>query len=246
MNIDFVKLFNLLLVTSLRSGLTDIVKSCAYAFNYVYASFKAMYAEAVLYAAITCQVMYLELIINYVIFGDYKRTIYITDGDQITVDFVVNVPASSNYNVQLLVALLEKYKPTGKRYTINQSQLVYNVTWSDFVCEKISRTFIANWSDFVCELEQTQTMQYNHLNVYYMGSELYVVPDYPTVSVIRVDLLVNGTTVNVVIPIESTGYEAFGTEITSVSFVEINPTEDANFWYRSGDISHSTPPSPNQ
>lgn len=151
MNIDFIKLINLLLPTSLRSGLTDIIKACASALTSIYASWQSWYADIVLQSAITCQVMYMELIINYRIFGNYNRTIYITDGDQVTVDFIVNVPQGVTYNVQLLIGLLEKYKATGKRYMIEQTQFVYEINWTDFVCEKINQAYEVSWIDFVCE-----------------------------------------------------------------------------------------------
>lgn len=151
MNIDFEKILYQVLPTSIRVGLTDIVKSFAYPFTIVYDLWKNWYDDLVLQSAITCQVMYLELIINSRLFGNYSRTIYITDGDQVTSDFIVNVPAGLNYNVQQLVGLLDKYKPTGKRYTIGQSDIVYEIQWINHVCELVDQQFIVHWTNPVCE-----------------------------------------------------------------------------------------------
>lgn len=152
MNIDFEKLINQLLPTSLRAGLIDIVRAFAASFTSIYEAWQNWYTDIILQSSITCQVMYIELILNYRLFGSTARIVYITDGDQITSDFVVNVPAGTVYNVQLLVGLLDKYKPTGKRYVIGQSDIIYQIDWTNFVCEKVDQQFSYSWTNPVCEL----------------------------------------------------------------------------------------------
>lgn len=247
MNIDFHILLKWLSVTFMRSGFDVFLKPISDVFTNLYTSIKAWKKDAMLQAAITCQVMYMELIINYRLFGNYNRTVYITDGDQTTVDFIVNVPQGITYNVQLLIGLLEKYKATGKRYTIEQTQYSYNVSWTNFVCEKVSRTFNSVWADFVCEKEQAQEMQYNFMNVYYYGSEITIVPDHETTSIVVIKLLVNNTMpyLQIVVPIADIGYEAYGGEIISVQIIDITPTEDSTYFYRPGDVSNSLPPTQN-
>jgi hypothetical protein len=153
MNIDFIKLLKLLFPTFMRSGIIGaLLTVIGIDLNNIYASFKVWKNNTRLQAAITCQVMYMEDIINYRLFGNFNRTIYITDGDGVTVDFHVNVATGTVVNGQLLISLVEKYKLVGKRYDIVQSTVVYSAEWGNFVCELKEFNYTAQWSDFVCEL----------------------------------------------------------------------------------------------
>jgi len=152
MNIDFIKLITLLLPTFMRNGLISIIQAVASQFTSLYSDFQLWQIDIRLQAAMTCQVMYLETILNYRLLGSFIRTIYISDGDGVIVDFIVNVPAGLNIDNYRMIALIEKYKIAGKRYTIGQSAYIYEVQWSDFYCEKANREFIVQWTNPVCEL----------------------------------------------------------------------------------------------
>lgn len=196
MNIDFIKLLKLLFPTFLRSGtIGALLTAIGTDLNALYTSFKNWQTDARLQAAITCQVMYMEAIINYRLFGNFHRTIYITDGDAVTVDFHVNITPGVTVNGQLLISLIKKYKLVGKRYDVVQSTVTYSAEWTDFVCELNELIYTSEWSDFVCELvEETQTLIDNYITLTYtengsgVGVDFTVTAQYPVASTIIVEL----------------------------------------------------------
>jgi len=167
MNIDFNKLINLLMPTFLRTeSLAAIYKAVSTPLVTEYGVFKAWQIDMRLQVAMTCQVMYIEAILNYRLFGNFLRTIYITDGDGIIVDFIVNIPAGITVNGQMLVSLIEKYKLKGKRYSIGQSTVTYEISWTDQVCELVEMIYEASWTDPVCELVEEVLPDIYHMIVY--------------------------------------------------------------------------------
>ena len=163
MNIDFTKLITLLLPTFMRTGLTALISTIASQFTSLYADFQLWQMDIRLQAAMTCQVMYLETILNYKLLGSFIRTIYITDGDGVIVDFVVNVPNGLDIDNYRMIALIEKYKMCGKRYTIGQSAYTYTVNWSTFYCELADLEFVVQWTNPVCELELVVPQYYTYM-----------------------------------------------------------------------------------
>jgi len=235
MNIDFEKLLKLLLPTFLRSGLVDLVKAIAYPFTTIYTAWKTWYNDIILQSSITCQVIYLELIINYRIFGSYNRVIFITDGDQVTYDFIVNVPSGTVYNVQLLIGLLEKYKATGKRYTINQTAYEYEYEWGSQVCEKVDRTFDFVWSSPVCEKVQPTE---NLITIQKSGNSVVASSQFPVTSHLMIDIGVydSGLDQHYYTAIEIVQGASSGTSYHEYTFnvidlVHLNITADDNYVY---------------
>jgi hypothetical protein len=169
MTVDFEKLHKLLMPTFTRlPKMTALLIAIATPFQNLFASFQSWQADIRLQAATTCQVMYLENILNYRLFGSFTPQITITDGDGITVDFIVNIPAGVTVNGQLLIGLLEQYKLKGKRYNVVQSTRQYSVVWSDPVCELVGVECTAVWSDPVCELAVVTPPPVSYLM--YMGN----------------------------------------------------------------------------
>ncbi len=243
MNIDFHILLKWLSVTFMRSGFDVFLKPISDVFTNLYTSIKVWKKDAMLQAAITCQVMYMELIINYRLFGNYNRTVYITDGDQTTVDFIVNVPIGVTYNVQLLIGLLEKYKATGKRYTIEQQEFTYDVRWTNFVCEKVVEeiiTYDTRWTDFVCE----KALIYNPVSIHIVSRDFEATTPYNVTSTVSVVVKItynNGMTYttsgSIVIGQNSSGVISgqipgdYSRPIQSIELLGVSPETDSTYIY---------------
>ena len=165
MNIDFTKLFRLLMPTFLRYNvLQALLNAFAKPFQDLYNAFMSWQNDIRIQAVMTCQVMYLEAMINYRLFSNFLRTVYITDGDGISYDFIINVPAGLTVNSQRLVSIIEQYKLTGKRYSIGQSYITYAISWTDPICELDAVVFTPFWSAPVCEF--VSDLVENHATAY--------------------------------------------------------------------------------
>jgi len=239
MNIDFNKLINLLMPTFLRSeSLAAIYTAVSTPLITEFALFKAWQTDMRLQAAMTCQVMYIEAILNYRLFSNFLRTIYLTDGDGITVDFIVNIPDGITVNGQLLVSLLEKYKLKGKRYTIGQSTVTYEIAWTDPVCELNGITYEASWTDPVCEKTDVGPID-NNIRVLFSGNGAHVESDYTVASnvTIVVNLSIAHTgqdgNYNFYLPLGTSQSEAFLSDygIISADIVSITPNSDSSYNY---------------
>jgi hypothetical protein len=88
-----------------------------------------------LQAGTTCHVISLEFYLNYKLLNSTLRTIYITDGDGITTDFVINVPTGITVDYTQLSAIVNKYKMFGKRFSIGQLNITYTTQWTHPLCE---------------------------------------------------------------------------------------------------------------
>lgn len=135
MNIDFKRLLQLLFPTLLRRDMTAITAIGA-VLQLMYDEFRAWQADIRLQASTTCQVMYLELMLNYRLLNTFNRVIYITDADGISTDFIINIPESVTVDYSRLQSLINKYKLYGKRFSTEQSTYAYDVVWTNYVCEK--------------------------------------------------------------------------------------------------------------
>jgi len=235
MDINFNTLLKLILPTSLRNGLTELVKAVASQFTALYSDFQAWQADIRLQAEMTCQVMYLEAILNYRLLGNFLRTIYITDGDGVLVDFIVNVPEGVSVDSNRLVALLEKYKTYGKRYQIEQSQYTYNVNWGGFVCEQIAETFVTEWGGFVCEREAVPTNLFTFSTIN-NNTTVLLTTQHPVGVEVTVLLSVKYNTgvqqegIYIVVPSGASGGSVtVGGQITDVFVRSITPSSDANY-----------------
>jgi hypothetical protein len=248
MNIDFTKLITWLLPTFLRSAFAWIVQSVAVQFTSLYTDFQLWQLDIRLQAAMTCQVMYLETILNYRLLNSFIRTIYISDGDGVIADFVINVPQGVDVDNYRMIALIEKYKIAGKRYTIGQSAYTYQVNWSDFYCEKVNREFVAEWSDFYCELHEFEDLPTNLLTLHIaLGAQniadgtMWVTSQYPVATQLTVDvqcvLEAETRTENLVIPVgTSQSYVAnfsYPSEIIVSQIYLISPESDTTYNYTS-------------
>ena len=228
--------------TFLRAGILQaLLNAIATPFNSLFTSFRAWQADVSLQAAITCQVMYLEAILNYRLFGNFLRTIYITDGDGTTFDFIVNITPGATVNGQMLISLIEKYKLQGKRYQIGQSTVSYTTTWGDMVCQLQELVYTAEWSDPVCQ--QAVALQNNI--IYWSNNapqEIMVNAQYstPARSTLTIEFQCNmsdGTTQFVYITLLPTDIYAYGNTtgktatISSAVLKSITPSSDANYNY---------------
>lgn len=244
MNIDSNKLLTWLTPTFLRFAFSWIMQSIAAQFTSLYADFQLWKLDIRLQAAMTCQVVYLETILNYRLLNSFIRTIYITDGDGVTFDFVINVPAGVDVDNYRMIALIEKYKIAGKRYTIGQSAYTYQVNWSDFYCENVNREFVAEWSGFYCELSEDLTTNLLTLHIA-LGAQniadgtMWVTSQYPVATQLTVDvqcILADETrTENLVIAVgTSQSYVAnfsYPSEIIVSSIYLVNPESDSTYNY---------------
>lgn len=236
MNIDFEKLIKLMLPISVRNGLQYIIAAIASVIQNMYDEFVLWQVDMRLQAQMTCQVMYLELILNYRLLNTFTRTIYITDGDGVTVDFIVNVPALVQVDANRMIGLIEKYKTFGKRYTIGQSQYTYEINWSDFVCEKALVTYEANWSGFVCENTYVDELMDNNIRVEDIDLIIKLSADYPVTSEItaRVGYMIADVDYDVLITI-SVGsihsYLQINEHMSNLHIISLNITSDSTYRY---------------
>ena len=210
-----------------------------------WAAFKAWQTDMRMQAAVTCQVMYLEMILNYRLFGNFLRTISITDGDGVGVDFHVNILAGITVNGQLLISLLEKYKMVGKRYLIVQSTVTYEVAWTDQACELALLTYEASWTDQVCEMVYVDAGFANMVSVHLSGNgSIYATTPLNVTSRLAVRMHViflNGQTYDfsTIIEIstkESTWIEAqipgdYISKPSSVTLISVSPESDTTYIY---------------
>lgn len=246
MNIDFAKLITWLLPTFLRSAFVSLTQTVAAQFTSLYDDFQLWQLDVRLQAAMTCQVMYLETILNYRLLNSFIRTIYITDGDGVIADFVINVPQGIDVDNYRMIALIEKYKIAGKRYTIGQSAYTYQVNWSDFYCENVNREFVAEWTDFYCELQEAVDLPTNLLTLHIaLGAQniadgtMWVTSQYPVATQLTVDvqcvLDAETRTENLVIPEGSNtsyiGNFNYPSEIILYSIYLVNPDSDSTYNY---------------
>lgn len=244
MNVDFIKLLKLLFPTFLRNGkIGAILTAIGTDLNALYAGFKTWQTDARLQAAITCQVMYMEAIINYRLFGNFNRTIYITDGDAVTVDFHVNITPVTTVNGQLLISLIEKYKLVGKRYDIIQSTVAYSAEWTDFVCELEELIYTAEWTGYVCEL--VPVLLNNLISIANDGLDAIVLSaqyNTPSRSTLIVTVRCNmsdSTHQLIQIQFNPTDINAYGSafvngdtiHILSATITNIAPSSDSNYNY---------------
>jgi hypothetical protein len=151
MNLDFEKLLKLALPTFLRRGLGNLVKAIAAVFTAIYNDYRAWQTDMRLEAAMTCQNMYIEAMLNYRLLGTFDRIITLEDGTGIPVDFIVKIPDDVQVDTARLVGLVNKYKTYGKRYLIVQGMYTYEIAWLNPVCEQVDRTYITGWREPVCE-----------------------------------------------------------------------------------------------
>lgn len=239
MNIDFVKLLKLILPTFMRNALDSIVKAIASQFTSLYADFQLWQIDIRLQAAMTAQVMYMETILNYRLLNSFLRIIYITDGDGVNVDFIVNVPSGVNVDNYRLIALIEKYKASGKRYTIAQSSYVYEITWTNPVCELVDQQFIAKWTNPVCEMVDMNVNKvvaslYSHVDSGGAHQYAYVQLQYNATSNLTVVVATNLGNYTVAIASGTktgmTSSGAFDTNTYSIS--SITPSIDETYYYQ--------------
>ena len=225
--------------TFLRSeSLAAIYKAVSAPLMLEYEQFKAWQSDIRLQAAMTCQVMYIEAILNYRLFGNFLRSIYLTDGDGVTVDFIVNIPSGVTVNGQLLVSLLEKYKLKGKRYSIGQTTVTYEITWTDPVCELNVITYEASWTDPVCEKTDIGLID-NNIRVFFSGYGAYVESDYTVASNVTVVVYLSiahtgqDGNYNFELPVGTSQSAAFLSDynIISAEIVGITPNSDSSYNY---------------
>lgn len=80
-------------------------------------------------------------------------TISIGDGQPYDFRVAVENPGE-HYDDGRLRAIIDKYKPAGRRYVIEGSDVSYAVQFSDYVCEQVDVDYSVVFSDYVCELEE--------------------------------------------------------------------------------------------
>jgi len=202
MNLDFEKLLKLALPTFLRNGLGNLIKAIAAVFTAIYSDYRAWQTDMRLEAAMTCQNMYLEAMLNYRLLGTFDRIITLEDGTGIPVDFIVKIPDDVQVDSARLVGLVNKYKTYGKRYLIVQGTYTYIIGWRKPVCEQVDRTYITGWREHVCEqVDRTYEYQWeefvcelkelieNYLGIVVVeDSKYYVNADFPVASTLTVSI----------------------------------------------------------
>lgn len=203
MNLDFEKLLKLALPTFLRRGLGNLVKAIAAVFTAIYNAYRAWQTDMRLEAAMTCQNMYIEAMLNYRLLGTFDRIITLEDGTGIPVDFIVKIPDNVQVDNARLVGLLNKYKTYGKRYLIVQGMYTYEISWLHPVCEQVDRTYIIGWREPVCEqVDRTYIIGWrehvcelkerinNYISIVKEGeSKYYVNADFPVASTLTVTMI---------------------------------------------------------
>lgn len=233
MNIDFAKLLKLLLPTFMRNGLTELVTAVASQFTKLYDEFKAWQIDMRLQAAMTCQVMYLEAILNYRLLGSFIRIITISDGDGVTVDFIVNQQDGVVVDNFRMISLIEKYKTYGKRYRIDQVQYGYQVSWTNPVCELelAVETYEFEWTSPVCEKVEGKIG--NMITATCGNHSVDINSQYPVASDLIVNVLVNGSIVRqeTIAQGNSSSSIAFEVVTTTAVITSINPEIDNVYDY---------------
>jgi len=233
--------------TFIRSGVVGAMLIAIGTYlNALYNSFKTWQADARLQAAITCQVLYLESIINYRLFGNFLRTIYITDGDGVTVDFHINITPGITVNGQLLISLIEKYKLQGKRYDVVQSTVVYSTDWTDPACELLELVYTAEWTDPECELTEQGSQIDNAITLTYaetnsgLGVTFTVTAQYPVASPLVITLDHNGIVFNLNIGETTESYtdtlmvDGSNVNIDNIHIQGTTLSNDATYYYLRG------------
>lgn len=164
MTIDFQKIMRLILPRFVRNSLLSLYTAVAQNMQIIFTRFSSWQTQARLMANVTCQNMYIELLLNTQLLNTFASTIYITDGDGLNFDFKINIPQHVTVDTYRLISLLEKYKTYGKRYLIAQSGIIYHVLWENFVEEQVNAiSYEFQWTDYVPELQ----FQKNNITVTY-------------------------------------------------------------------------------
>jgi hypothetical protein len=242
MIIDFYKLLLQLIPLSLRNGLGRIAEAVYKPLTTLYAAIQAYQRDIRLQAMSTCQVMYLETMLNYRLLGSFVRTIYITDGDGLTADFVINVPPTATVEYNRLYALVDKYRLYGKRFTVGQAVLTYEFEWTGLVCEQSAQTFTFEWTGLVCEQvwQQYECTIGIYIDEEYHPNQHLVLASTTVTSNVQALVVytwgnpadANESTAWITIPSGSGGSGWIdnpiipGIDLTSIIVVQVNPTED--------------------
>jgi hypothetical protein len=148
---DYSKLLLLLTPIKLRTGIHTLLSAIAWPMQDMYDQYTSWCSQTRMQAAITCQVMYLELLLNSKIENNSSSRIYITDANGIEADFEVNMPAGIELDYRLQ-AYLDTYKIAGKRYRVKQSSIAYAYDWVNMHCEIVQVTYAAQWINTHCEV----------------------------------------------------------------------------------------------
>lgn len=237
MRIDFEKLIKLILPTFLRTSLQNLIIPAASTFQNLYEDYQLWETDMRIQAAVTCQVIYLEMILNFRLLNTFTRTIYITDGDGVLVDFIVNVPSGVTVDANRLVGLIDKYKTCGKRYTIGQSSYTYEINWSGPVCEKSLLTYSSAWSDMVCEQTEQAPQTTNLISATAVDMMIRVNSQYPVTSdvVVTVQYVIAGVVHTVEVRIsmgnDSAFSDSFGVPVTQIQAMGAAPEFDSMYRY---------------
>lgn len=188
MTIDFQKIMRLILPRLVRNSLWSLYTAVAQNMQNIFTRFSSWQTQARLMATITCQNMYIELLLNTQLLNTYARTIYITDGDGLNFDFKINIPQHVTVDTYRLISLLEKYKTYGKRHLIAQSAINYEIIWENYVNEQVNAiSYEFQWTDYVPELQ----FEKNNITVTYAIVEermIDVLTSEPVTSDINVQI----------------------------------------------------------
>lgn len=136
-----------------------------------------------------------------------------------------------------MIALIEKYKTAGKRYTIAQSTFTYDAAWSGQVCELKNVASDSYWSSFVCELEISNIIP-NYLTINTDSGNIFVTSTYPVASLIQLSIqLITGTEDDplFMLTIEPGSSESdifvYGGNFIAVDLKSISPASDDVYEY---------------
>lgn len=161
--------------------------------------------------------------------------------DNSSYDFkVVVVKAGDSYDDARLRALIDTYKPADKAYYIENGAVEYEVSYTDYLCEKVSDIMTAQFTNYRCE--QVYVNLINTISLVVEENEtgeleVYAISEYPVSSPIVVSLLTNQQLQFEVGASRSDSYyPPYGEEVSKWAIESIEPAQDEDYHYQPGTI----------
>lgn len=151
---------------------------------------------------------------------------------------VVIIKQGEHYDDARLRALLDKYKQADKTYYVENGSVLYEVAFSDYVCEQFIYT--AEWTNYRCEqvfvnLSNTITLVVDKTED--GTTEVYAISEYPVASPIVVTLLYGiELQFKVGASRSDSYYPNYGDLIDKWSIESITPAQDEDYHYTPGTV----------
>lgn len=146
-------------------------------------------SEALRQASYTWQVASIER----AVYEQLGTVISIVIKDGMPYDFGVVVESQGDrYDEDRLRAIIDRYKPAGRRYVIEGSDVYSTVKFVDYVCEMQDVVYTVAFKDYVCELEEIPRIN-NYITVFHSPAingrvSINAMATYPVASYLTVSL----------------------------------------------------------